>query len=60
VGQLDDKSLFYLRSRGLSEKDAEKMLVHAFASDLLEKVSLDGLKQELANSLNEKLRIVND
>ncbi|HEU4632817.1 MAG TPA: Fe-S cluster assembly protein SufD, partial [Flavisolibacter sp.] len=36
VGQLDEEALFYLRSRGISEKAAKSLLVHAFAIDILE------------------------
>jgi Fe-S cluster assembly protein SufD len=35
IGQLDKEQLFYLRSRGLSQLDAEKWLIHGFAKELL-------------------------
>ncbi|HVM88976.1 MAG TPA: Fe-S cluster assembly protein SufD [Puia sp.] len=38
VGQLDEDALFYLRSRGITEKSAYSMLVQAFAADILEHV----------------------
>ncbi|MDQ1325854.1 MAG: Fe-S cluster assembly protein SufD [Campylobacterota bacterium] len=38
TGQLDKKQLFYLQSRGISEIDAKKMLVIAFANTLIEKI----------------------
>ena len=38
TGQLDPKQLFYLRSRGISEVEARKMLVIAFANTLIEQV----------------------
>src|SRR5678809_1256209 len=38
VGQLDDEGLFYLRSRGINEKAARSLLVHAFAIDILEHI----------------------
>ncbi|HVK97840.1 MAG TPA: Fe-S cluster assembly protein SufD, partial [Flavisolibacter sp.] len=38
VGQLDEDSLFYLRSRGISDKAARALLVHAFAVDILEHI----------------------
>lgn len=37
IGDLDENALFYLRSRGISEKEARAMLVHAFVSELLDK-----------------------
>ncbi len=38
TGQLDEKQLFYLQSRGISRQEAKKMLVIAFANTLIEKV----------------------
>jgi len=45
TGQLDEKQLFYLRSRGISAIEARKMLVIAFANTLIEKVK-DSRQQE--------------
>jgi Fe-S cluster assembly protein SufD len=38
TGQLDDEAVFYLRSRGLSEKSAKELLVKAFLGEVLEEV----------------------
>ena len=38
IGQLDERVLFYLRSRGISETEARKMLVLAFADVLIDSV----------------------
>jgi len=58
VGQLDDKAIFYLQSRGISELDAKQMLVKAFASDVIDNVSDDELKQRFNQLFEEKLRKV--
>lgn len=39
IGQLDPESLFYLRSRGLPVATARRMLIHAFAGEIIERVS---------------------
>jgi Fe-S cluster assembly protein SufD len=52
TGQLDDKAVFYLRSRGLSEKQAREMLVQAFVGDVLAK--LDEPIQEFVNQVLEQ------
>lgn len=39
VGQLDEEMLFYLRSRGISESQARKMLISGFASSLFDDIS---------------------
>ena len=38
VGQLDERALFYLQSRGITPDDARKMLIYAFAVELLSRV----------------------
>jgi Fe-S cluster assembly protein SufD len=40
VGQLDDEALFYLRSRGISGDAARRLLIHAFAADVLNRIPL--------------------
>jgi Fe-S cluster assembly protein SufD len=38
VGQLNDESIFYLRSRGLGMDTARRMLIHAFAGEIIERI----------------------
>ncbi len=38
TGQLDEKAIFYLRSRGIGEKQARELLVQAFVGDVLDKL----------------------
>ena len=47
VGQLDKEALFYLRSRGIAEETAKRLLIKAFASDVLLAVSPDSLRDHL-------------
>jgi Fe-S cluster assembly protein SufD len=47
VGALDDDLLFYLRSRGIARKEAEALMIMAFAGDALEHVSHEGLREAL-------------
>jgi len=47
VGQLDKDALFYLRSRGIAEEAAKRLLIKAFASDVLLAVSPDSLREHL-------------
>lgn len=56
TGQLDDDALFYLRARGLSENTAKFMLMHAFATDVLNHVRLDVLKDKLSNLVEKRLK----
>ena len=38
VGQLDEAALFYMKSRGISDKTAKALLLQGFALDILEKI----------------------
>lgn len=51
VGQLDDTALFYLQSRGVNIDDARKLLVVAFARELLDPIKHDILRGYLEQAL---------
>ncbi|MCB1559542.1 MAG: Fe-S cluster assembly protein SufD [Xanthomonadales bacterium] len=55
IGQLDERALFYLRSRGLPEAEARRLLVFAFCRSLLEGVSDEALQSELARVVKQSL-----
>ncbi len=44
TGKLDEEKIFYLRARGLSESTAKKMLMHAFASEVVDTVKIEELR----------------
>jgi len=47
VGQLDEEQIFYLRSRGLGLEDARDLLTNAFASDVLNRIRMEPLREHL-------------
>ncbi len=51
VGQLDEKSVFYLQSRGIDEVTARNMLTFAFANEMADKITLPALKALLLGQL---------
>ena len=55
VGQLDEAALFYLRARGLSREQARRMLIHAFATDVLQRITRDPIKTKLDRALLDRL-----
>ena len=55
IGKLDEEGLFYLRSRGISEKIARSLLVHAFAVDILEHIKLLPLRNYINDLISERL-----
>ncbi len=55
VGQLDDDAVFYLRSRGLSQEAAQSLLTYAFAADVIGRVKLDPVREELEATMFSRL-----
>lgn len=51
VGQLDAHAVFYLKSRGIDEASARNMLTFAFANEMVEKIRLDSLRQQVQAAL---------
>ncbi len=55
VGQLDEASLFYLRSRGVPEADAKSLLIWAFASEMVGLVGAPALRARAKNLIAARL-----
>lgn len=51
VGQLDQEEIFYLESRGLSEAAARNLLTYAFGAEILSRVPIASLKQQLEQAV---------
>jgi Fe-S cluster assembly protein SufD len=51
VGQLDAESIFYLRARGIGLESARKMLLHAFASEIVNRITLEPIRERLDREL---------
>ncbi len=47
VGAVPDEALFYMRSRGIDEETARDLLIHGFASEIIERVALEPLRDFL-------------
>jgi len=52
IGQLDPHQLFYLQSRGIPTPEARKLLIYAFASEMIEMVELDEVRASLIPCLS--------
>ena len=53
VGQLEEDEVFYLKSRGLDEKQARELLVYAFALETIENITVDSVQKLLVDELHE-------
>ena len=59
VGQLDEKSLFYLQSRGVDEATAKHILTFAFANEMVDKVENASLQAWLQQQLLQHFPAIN-
>jgi len=57
IGQLDEDTLFYLRSRGIPRKEAKALLTYAFANNILQSVKINVLKKRINGQIAEKLGV---
>lgn len=57
IGQLDEDSLFYLRSRGIPLKEAKALLMYAFANNVLESVKIPEIKKRITYQIALKLGV---
>ena len=51
IGQLNDEALFYLRARGIEESDARSMLIYAFASQIVERMRIEPVKEQVRRAM---------
>ncbi len=56
VGQLDETALFYLRSRGIAEKEARLLLMYAFADEIINEIRVPVLKERVEHLVDKRLR----
>jgi len=57
IGQLDESALFYMKSRGIPEKEAKGLLMYAFSNNVLKSVKIPELKQRITKIITNKLGV---
>lgn len=57
IGQLDEEALFYLQTRGIPKKEAQALLMYAFANNVLESVRIPELKTRITKLIANKLGV---
>lgn len=55
VGQLEDEQLFYLLTRGLPETLARNLLTYGFAEEIINKISISSIKDDLDQTVLNRL-----
>ena len=57
IGQLDDDAIFYMRSRGVGINEAKAVLTYAFASEVIEKITIPELERLARELISRKLNV---
>jgi Fe-S cluster assembly protein SufD len=55
IGQLEEEPLFYLRSRGIGEEDARNLLVFAFASEIVDRMKVEPIREYVRRALFQQM-----
>ena len=57
TGRFDDEQLFYLRSRGIDEAEARRLVVHGFFADIIRRIGVPSIEEALLTALEAELAI---
>lgn len=55
TGQLDEEALFYLQTRGISKKNAQAMLLYAFAGEVIDTINIPSIKEYMEKIISARL-----
>jgi Fe-S cluster assembly protein SufD len=55
IGQLNEESIFYLRARGIGADTARRMLIHAFAGEIIERIRSLPIREEMDQLIWDRL-----
>jgi len=55
TARFDDEQLFYLRSRGVSDEESRRLVLHGFFQDLIRKIGLPELEEKLTAAVEDEL-----
>jgi Fe-S cluster assembly protein SufD len=57
TGRFDDEQLFYLRSRGIEEAEARRLVVHGFFADIIRKIGVPDVEASLLQAVEAELAV---
>jgi Fe-S cluster assembly protein SufD len=58
IGQLNEESYFYMRTRGIKKSNARKLLIYAFASEVVDKITFDPVRERVLGLFSDKLHTI--
>lgn len=56
VGRVDPVQLYYLMSRGITQKEAERLIIHGFLAPVVNELPIEGVKKQLVEVIERKVR----
>lgn len=56
VGRVDPVQLYYIMSRGISRKEAERLIIHGFLAPVVNELPIEGVKKQLVEVIERKVR----
>ncbi|GGE48449.1 FeS cluster assembly protein SufD [Pullulanibacillus camelliae] len=56
VGRIDPVQLYYLMSRGISKKEAERLVIHGFLAPVVSQLPIEGVKEQLVEVIEGKVK----
>ncbi len=57
TGRFDDEQLFYLRSRGISEEEARRLVVRGFFADIIRRIGITAIEERMLTAIEAELEV---
>jgi len=57
VGKLEKEPLFYLKSRGIPQADAERLVVEGFFDPIMQRIPFEGVRERFQQAIHDKLSV---
>ena len=57
TGRFDDEQVFYLRSRGIPEDQARRLIVRGFFGEIIAKISVPAIRDRLTDAIEQELAL---
>jgi Fe-S cluster assembly protein SufD len=55
VGKLEEEPLFYLKSRGIPQKEAERLVVEGFFDPIMQRIPFEGVRERFQSAILQKM-----
>ncbi len=57
VGKIDKDEIFYLLSRGIPQKEAERLIVEGFFDPIMQRISFEGVRKRFQDYIHNKMAV---